>query len=445
MSQRVWGLALVGFTGYACSFVLASAALLLCAFAAGGKRPAFGPAAFVLGAAVLFRVVGPAVLAIGTGEPYGPTHNEPISDEALFTTYAEEYARDAQRWYDELLLRRSTRFGAVLYIITLIAYDAGPPGLRLLSLIAAASGILAVWAVARRRLGAEATLIPTLLGIVWPFAASHDASFFREPWLTFAVAWSIFWLVILSERPVARLSVAAVSSYFAYLIQPLAGVSMLLGYGVAEIARWLRAWPGWLRRPAWLAICGAGVVVAALVTMKSFFGEFELMEELETQTRFRAGGAGYALGAEQVGSVIPLNILQYLIGIVFIGVSGAKRLLSVVDYLFWLPICGFIAYRLWQGRWPQFGRPERYCLGLFGFYNAVSAVYVTNVAWAIRKRNSAGVCLFYLLAAALSKRTPAAGTGCASPRFGGISEVQPVQMTADAFAVRRPDNLVGHK
>lgn len=396
----------MGFTGWAYSGAIACAAIVICAIVARPSRPALREATLVFLLAVGVRLAAPALMALATGDSYWVTDPRPQSDEGVFTQLANTFVDNPRLLIDELMLRQNTRFGCVLYIMQSLAFDAGPPGLRMISLCAAVSGLLAVWAISRRRHGARAAVFPTVVAVVWPFAASHDASYFREPWLTFVTGWSLLWITVFEDRRWLRGFGVAAGAYLGYLIQPIAGMSMVMAYGLTDVARGIRAMPSRLRKPAWAMAALCSTVVVGVVAMRAFFGETDVLEQLDYQARFRAGGAAYKMASLQSASlafVILMNVIQYFVGIVFVGVGGAKRLMALADYLQWLPVYGYIGYRLWQGKWERYGRPEQYALGVFGFYNLVSAVYVTNVAWAIRKRNSVAICVFMLLAGAIRK------------------------------------------
>ena len=394
----------LGFTGLMYSLVVLFATILLCAVLGKQDRRAFVDTILVLFIAVSLRLIGPTLVGWSTGEP-NLLFREPDSDEARYVVLSNYYLVHPQDWLAELKLRTNTRSGAVFHALRLGAYDAEPFGLRLIAVCAAASGAVAAWTAARRRLGKASNWWSAFLFVAWPYACHHDAALVREPWLTFVLGWSILGAVASETQPVVRTILALVSGYLTYLLQPHASISVMLAFVGATLAPVGRRLPRHLRFTA----TGGGllvvVLVAGMLASRHYYYDEDPTEVLEDLSGRRAGGSAMYTprGAVSLPVLLVVNSIQYLFGVFFIPPTSSKRILGFLDVVFWLPLYIIVVIRLWRGFRTRFGYPEVYSVTAFTLYNLISMSYVTNISRAIRKRNAFGVMMLYLAANALSR------------------------------------------
>jgi hypothetical protein len=396
----------VGFSGWLISLRIAVATVVLCGVAARPARPRFVEAALLLAAAVVLRLAGAATLSLLTDSPCSVTR--PLySDENLFLATSNGYLRNPSGWYDELLLKSSSRFGAVFHAVRLAAPDSGPTGYRVISVLVACSGIIAAWAVARRRYSARASSLVALWGVAWPYALSHDTVFLREPWLTGVLGWMTLGLSTFEKRPVGRWTVAAVATYLGFLMQPHSGMCILCGFVFAEMVPMTARLTRVQRAAFWTAAIVLGAAAVIAVAMKASFGDFQTeMATSYLEQQQASGGSAYAFSPTggNLGVAIALRYIQYVIGILFVPPTSVVRILAWLDYFCWAPVYIAVIQRIRARRTSTLSTWERWALLTFMLYNLISAGYVVNVGQSIRKRNAFGVLLFPTFGAMLYAR-----------------------------------------
>jgi hypothetical protein len=396
----------VGFSGWLISIGIASATIALCGVAACPTRPRFREAALLFAASVILRLAGPAVLTLFGSEQYQVTR--PLfSDETLFLGISNGYLKDPSGWYNELLLKTSTRFGAVFHAVRLAAPDADATGYRVISILVACSGVLAAWAVARRRYSAKASSLVALWGVAWPYALSHDAVFLREPWLTGLLGWLILGLAAFENRVLSRIAVALVATYVGFLLQPHSGMCILFGYLFAEVVPLTARLSRMQRVAFWTVAVVIGAAAVVAVAMKASFGDFQAeMAATYLEQQEASGGSAYAFSPTggNLAVAVLLRFVQYVVGILFVPPTSLVRILAWLDYVYWGPVYLAIVLRLRRRRMNTLSTWERCSLMTFMLYNLISAGYVVNVGQSIRKRNAFGVLLFPILGAMIQAR-----------------------------------------
>lgn len=396
----------VGFSGWIIAIGITAGTIALCGIGACPTRPRFWEAGLLFAASVILRLAGPGVLTF-----FGPDEyqvSRPLfSDETLFWRISNGYLVDPSGWYDELLLRSSTRFGAVFHAVRLAAMDAGPTGYRVISILIACSGVLAVWAVARRRFSVRAASLVALWAVVWPYALNHDAVFLREPWLTGVLGWFTLGLASFERRARSRLAVAVAATYVGFLLQPHAGMCILCGYVLGELVPLTARLSKAKRVVFWTITVLLGVVAVVAVAMKASFGDFQAeMAATYLEQQEASGGSAYAFSitSGNLAVAILLRAIQYVIGILFVPPTTVVRILAWMDYIYWAPVYVAIIQRLRGRRMSNLSTWERAALMAFMLYNLISAGYVVNVGQSIRKRNAFGVLLFPVFGAVVQVR-----------------------------------------
>jgi len=390
-------------TGLLIFLTITAGSIVVAGIIARPGRPLIAHAAIVLGLGLLLRLGGAAAYSVMTKEPYLLTR-APFSDEKVFVRASSWYMSHPGDWYRELALHRSTRFSAALHGLRLLTPNSGPSGLRLITVALSVSGILAVWAAARRRLSSHSAFVAALAGVIWPYACQHDVGIVREPWMTFACGWSVALLAALERRPLARYVTGAMASYFFYLLQPHAAFCVAVAFLLAEFGAPLARLPRATRIAVVILGIAGFAVVGGMLSLKVYYQQALVEDIIEGYTRRGEGGSAFWMP----GPDAPLWLLwatnsgQYWLGGLFIGMTSASRLLGLVDYAFWLPIYGAAIKHLGRGRWARMGRPERFAVACFVFYNVLSMGYVNNVGQSVRKRNAFGIAMIYVMAAALS-------------------------------------------
>jgi hypothetical protein len=412
----------VGFSGWLIAIGITAGTVALCGIGACPTRPRFREAALLFAASALLRLAGPAVLVLFGSDEYQVTR--PLfSDERLFLGVSNGYLANPSGWYDELLLKTSTRFGAVFHAVRLLAADAGPTGYRVISMLVACSGVLAVWAVARRRFSARTASIVAIWGVAWPYALNHDAVFLREPWLTGLLGWFTLGLAAFEHRRSIRLVVALAATYVGFLLQPHSGMCILCGYVFAELLPMTARLTPAKRVAFWTGAVLIGSLLVVAVALKASFGEFQAeMATSYLEQQDASGGSAYAISPTggNLGIMLLLRYLQYVIGILFVPPTTVVRILAWLDYIYWMPVYVAVIQRVRTRRMSTLSTWERAGLMAFLLYNFISAGYVVNVGQSIRKRNAFGVLLFPVFGAMLQAREGTQAKRAASP--GGAAK-----------------------